>query len=155
MKIVSPIVTAVVLAQVALGASVPGEAAPEAELRAAVEAFGRAFREADVQTLGRLLSDNYVHVNGSSGDVLGRSDWLAWMEARRARIENGELSITEYRIEDLSVVIHGDTAIVVGTVISSRVTGGATSTNRVRFSNTWLYSNSTWRRVAFHDSPIA
>jgi hypothetical protein len=77
------------------------------------------------------------------------------MEARRARIENGELSITEYRIEDLSVVIHGDTAIVVGTVISSQVTGGATSTNRVRFSNTWLYSNSTWRRVAFHDSPIA
>ena len=143
-----------ILAATAQAAPPADEGGREAELRIAIEAFGRAFREADVQELERLLSDEYVHVNGSSGNVIGREDWLEWVESRRAEIENGELSITEYRVEDLRIVFHGDTAIVVGAVFSSQVRNGASSTLRIRFSNTWLYEDSKWRRATFHDSLI-
>ena len=128
---------------------------PLSDMRSVPEAFGRAFREADVEQLERLLSDNYIHVNGGSGNVLSRETWLEWVASRRAEIESRELNITEYRIEDVAIVMHGNTAIVVGTVFSSQVKSGALSTLRVRFSNTWIYENSEWRRAAFHDSPIA
>jgi ketosteroid isomerase-like protein len=144
----------VVVTPIAMGVSLAEERGREAELRIAIEAFGRAFREADVQGLERLLSDDYVHVNGGSGNVIGRDDWLEWVAARRAEIDSGELLITEYRVEDLSIVFHGNTAIAVGAVFSSQVRNGTSSTLRIRFSNTWLYEDSTWRRAAFHDSAI-
>lgn len=139
----------------ALGAPMPEETSREAELRDAVHTFGQAFLEADVPTLRGLLTEDYVHVNGGSGNVLGRGEWLDWVKARRAQIEREELRITEYRIEDLSIVSHGNTAIVVGTVFSRQVSGGESSTSRIRFSNTWLYQKGKWRRAAFHDSPLA
>lgn len=143
-----------ILTATAQGASPADEGGREAELRIAIEAFGQAFREADVQELERLLSDEYVHVNGGSGNVIGREDWLEWVKSRRAEIDGGELFITEYRIEDLRIIFHGDTAIAVGAVFSRQVRNGESSTLRIRFSNTWLYEDSKWRRAAFHDSPI-
>ena len=154
MKIVLYMAVVSVLALDSLGAPLSDEAVREAELRSAVQAFGRAYVEADVSELGLLLTENYVHVNGSTGNVLGREDWLEWVTSRRAQIETGELRILEYRIEDVAIVSHDTTAIVVGTVYSSQLTGDVSSTSRVRFSNTWLYRNEKWIRASFHDSPI-
>ena len=154
MKIVLYMAVVSVLALDSLGAPLSDEAVREAELRSAVQAFGRAYVEADVSELGLLLTENYVHVNGSTGNVLGREDWLEWVSSRRAQIETGELRILEYRIEDVAIVSHDTTAIVVGTVYSSQLTGDVSSTTRVRFSNTWLYRNEKWIRASFHDSPI-
>ena len=154
MKIVLYMAVVSVLALDSLGAPLSDEAVREAELRSAVQAFGRAYVEADDSELGLLLTENYVHVNGSTGNVLGREDWLEWVSSRRAQIETGELRILEYRIEDVAIVSHDTTAIVVGTVYSSQLTGDVSSTSRVRFSNTWLYRNEKWIRASFHDSPI-
>lgn len=154
MKIVLSLTAVLLLALNALGASPSEKADREAELREAVDAFGHAFLEADVAALRLLLTDNYVHVNGRSGNVLNRADWLRWIESRRAQIDSKELQITEYRIEDVTTFIHGDTAIVTGTVFSSQVAGGEFSASRIRFSNTWLYRDAKWLRAAFHDSPV-
>jgi hypothetical protein len=154
MRIVLSLVAVSVIAFNALGASPSDEASRKAELQKAVDTFGRAFLEADVPALGLLLADNYVHVNGTSGNVLNRTDWLDWVASRRAQIDNEELQVTEYRIEDVEAVIHGDTAIVIGTVFSSQVTGGEFTTSRIRFTNTWLYRDAKWLRAAFHDSAL-
>jgi hypothetical protein len=45
----------------------------EREVLAAVEQFGEAYRTADVQLLRSLLTDNYVHINGGSGQRLGQT----------------------------------------------------------------------------------
>jgi hypothetical protein len=154
MRIVLSLIALSVIALNALGASSSEEANRKAELQEAVDAFGRAFLEADVSTLRGLLAENYVHVNGRSGNVLNRNDWLEWVESRRAQIDSKELQITEYRIEDVRTVIHGNTAIVTGTIFSKQVTGGEFRTSRIRFTNTWLYRDARWLRAAFHDSPV-
>ena len=130
------------------------EADREAEVRAAVNAFGRAFVEADVPTLESFLSENYVHVNGGSGNVLNRDDWLKWMKSRRSEIEKGELVVDDYRIEDVRIALDGDTATVIGTVFSSVSRNGNSKTSKIRFSNIWLYREGVWRRAVFHDSPL-
>ena len=126
----------------------------EAEVRAVVNAFGRAFVEADVLILDSFLTDNYVHVNGGSGNVLDRDDWLEWVKLRRAEIQRGELVVSDYKIGDVRITVDGDTAIVTGTVFSSVNKNGNSSTSRIRFSNIWLYQKGVWRRAAFHDSPL-
>ena len=126
----------------------------EAELRAAVEAFESAFVEADGAKLESMLTDDYVHVNGGSGSVINRDQWLSWIESRRGQLVDGDLVITDYRTEDLSIIVHGDTGIVTGIVFSTRVLNGRWSTAQLRFSNTWLYDGSSWKRAAFHDSAL-
>ena len=154
MRTVFSLIAVSVIAFNAHGASPPDEARRKAELQEAVDRFGRAYLEADVPVLRLLLADNYVHVNGSSGNVLNRSVWLDWVGSRRAQIDNEELQITEYRVEDVESVIHGDTAIVIGTVFSSQLTDGVFTTSRIRFTNTWLYRDAKWLRASFHDSAL-
>lgn len=154
MRMLLSLIGVSVLALNAFGASPSEDADREAELHSAVNTFGQAFLEADVPTLQLLLTKNYVHVNGGTGNVIGQAEWLNWVTSRRAQIESGELRITEYRIEETKTAIHGDTAIVVGMVFSSYVTGGELKTSRIRFTNTWLYQDGKWLRAAFHDSTI-
>ncbi len=111
----------------------------EHEVRAAVSAFSRAFVEADVSVLRTLLTEDYVHINGRSGSLLNRDEWLNWIASRRAELDSGRLVIDTYRIEDVNVQIHGEAAVVTG---------------RVRFTNVWVEQGGVWRRAAFHDSPF-
>ena len=136
------------------GSAMAAEPDREAEVRAAIAEFGQAFVAADVPTLESLLSENYIHVNGRSGDVLSRDDWLKWVRVRRAEIEKGELEFCDYRIEDVRIAVDEDTATVVGTVALCVNRNGSAITSKIRFSNTWLYRESVWRRAAFHDSPF-
>ena len=126
----------------------------ETEVLTAVKAFGRAYVEADVETLKTLLSEKYIHVNGRSGNVLNRGEWLEWVTSRRMDIKNGKLVVSDYRIEDVEVVLDEETAIVIGVVYSSQIRNGNINTSSIRFSNLWLYRNGAWHRAAFHDSPI-
>jgi ketosteroid isomerase-like protein len=126
----------------------------ETEVRAAVSDFGQAYIEADVPILRSSLTDNYMHVNGSSGKVLGRDEWLKWVESRRTDLENGTLVISDYRIEDVKVVLYGETAVVTGSVFSSESRDGNPVTTQIRFTNVWILHEGIWRRAAFHDSPM-
>ena len=67
----------------------------EREVRAAVSAFGRAFVQADVSVLQRLLTENYLHVNGRSGSVLNRDQWLKWVASRRAELDSGDRELKD------------------------------------------------------------
>ena len=142
------------MALVVSGPTMAEEIDREGEVRSAVDQFGRAFVEADVPTLESLLSENYVHVNGRSGDVLNRDDWLKWVKSRRTEIEKGELEFCDYRIEDLIIVVDEDTATGVGTVVVCMSRNGSSNTSKLNFANTWLYREGAWRRSAFHDSPL-
>jgi len=128
---------------------------PEADVRSAVAAFGEAFVAADVSVLNGLLEENYIHINGRSGNVLNKDDWLKWVGSRRAELESGALVVSEYRIEDLEVRIHGEAAVVAGVAVAVGARQGVPYDSRVRFTNVWVNSGGAWRRAAFHDSPLA
>jgi len=127
----------------------------EQEVRAAVSAFGEAFVEADVAALRDLLTEQYLHVNGLSGSVLNRSEWLEWMTSRQAALASGGLLIHEYTVTDLRVRLYGTTAVVTGRVDSRGVHSEAPFSSQVRFTNVWVNEQGSWRRAAFHDSPLS
>lgn len=130
------------------------EASPEDEVRRAIVAFSRAFVEADVTYLRSHLTQEYIHINGSSGNVLNRVEWLDWVNSRRAALAGGALVISDYSVADIVVKIYGTTAVVTGIVESSGMRKGVPITSRIRFTNVWVKQGGTWLRAAFHDSAI-
>jgi len=124
------------------------------EVRNAVSAFGRAFAAADVATLQTLLAQDYVHVNGRSGSVLDRDEWLSWITSRRAELETGQLVIETYSVEDVKVEVYGDVSVVTGVVHSTGQRNGESFDSGIRFTNGWIKSGDAWRRAVFHDSPL-
>ena len=88
---------------------------PEHEVRAAVSAFARAFQEADVSVLQTLLTENYIHVNGGSGNVLNRDQWLTWVASRRVEIDRGDFVYETYQVEGLQVQLYGE-VMFLGTI---------------------------------------
>ncbi|MFW6085172.1 MAG: nuclear transport factor 2 family protein [Gemmatimonadota bacterium] len=130
------------------------DVSPEDEVRAAVERFGQAYRDADVGTLRGMLSPDYVHVNGGSGSRIDRDQWLSWVASQKRLLDEGELRIESYEVTDTRIQLHGNTAVVTGTVSSEGVRSGEPFRVNVRFTNVWVDEDGTWRRAAFHDSPI-
>lgn len=126
----------------------------EHEVREAVSAFGQAYAAADVEALRELLSNDYIHVNGSSGNVLDRETWLDWISRRRGDLDAGRLVVEEYEVGDIEIRIHGETAVVVGSVVSRERRNGEEVENRLRFTNVWIRGEAGWRRAAFHDSSL-
>ena len=124
------------------------------EVRAAVLTFGHAFVEADIAVLQEYLTDGYIHVNGRSGTVLNRTDWLKWMESRKAELISGELVVDVYDVKDLKVEIYQETAMVTGIIVSRGRRKGTSIGSRVRFTNVWVMQGGSWRRAMFHDSPL-
>ncbi len=152
MKLTSFVLFMPLLLLVSPRPAVTQQVSREHEVRAAVSAFGRAFLEADASVLQSLLTKDYVHVNGLSGSVLNRDEWIKWVVSRRAELDSGELVITTYSIEDVRVQIYGEAAVVTGVVHSSGQRNSALFTSQVRFTNVWVNQRAVWRRAAFHDS---
>jgi ketosteroid isomerase-like protein len=126
----------------------------EADVLAAVERLGQAYRAADMQTLGGLLTDDYVHTNGGSGSRLNRDQWLSWVGSQRELLDSGELRIDTYEVSDTRVELYGNVAVVTGIVRSSGVRNNEPFGVHVRFTNVWVKRDGVWRRAAFHDSPM-
>ncbi len=126
----------------------------EADVRTSVEKFGGAFLKADVSILKNLLCENYIHVNGSSGNVINKIDWLKFVESRRLLLDSGELVINSYKIQDLKVNLFGNAAIVTGIVESTGSRNGIPFISNIRFTNVWIIEDGNLRRASFHDSAI-
>ena len=117
-------------------------ASDAARVAALVEDTCEAFRIGDEAALAHLLDERYLLVT-STGAVSGKAEALA-----NARAQERPGSV---RTHDLEVTVHGDTAVAVG-VLSVR---GADGTARnLRFTETAVARDGTWRVVATHVSAL-
>lgn len=126
----------------------------EKALRETIDVFGNAFVTADVEILGRLLTDNYIHVNGGSGNIIRRSAWLNWLSSRKVELDSGKVKVTNYKLDVQNVVLTDKVGVVVGRAVSSGINNGESFSSSLRFSNTWICSDLGWRRASFHDSAL-
>lgn len=124
------------------------------ELKQAVEALGVAFSKADISTLESLITDNYIHINGRSGNVIDKQTWLNWNKSRQKDIATNKEVIERYQISALQIEIFENTAFVTGIVTSSGTRNAKKFNSKIRFSNVWIRSKNQWKRAAFHDSSI-
>ena len=126
----------------------------DTDLEKAVMDFGEAFAKADVEQCQSMLHPDYMHVNGSSGSVIGATKWLAWLETRRKDLENGKYVLDSYEVRDLQFQVFGDVAYVTGVVASSGKDAKGSFQSTLRFSNVWVKYEGRWLRAAFHDSAV-
>lgn len=124
-----------------------------AQVTARFHTFIEAFQAANADVLAAMLTDDYVHT-GPTGIVSNKTEWLNWIGSRRAEIEAGTFSYDTYEIEDLSVRVSGDTAIITGLNKAAGTRSGEPFSFQIQFTNVWIRQSGVWLRTAFHDSRL-
>jgi ketosteroid isomerase-like protein len=97
----------------------------------------------DVTALAELMADDLVHIHGS-GQIENKTSYLNGVQTRFIfhRIERGELDIR----------VHGDCAIVVGTLDQVIEVRGTEKLNDVKamVSQFWVRSADGWQQNTCH-----
>jgi hypothetical protein len=111
----------------------------------AVKRFGEAWAVGDVHALDELLAPEYTHTD-VTGQVLNRSQWLAYAKTRAGLATGIEFA-------DLQTRMFGNSAIITGANIvrdAGEDFPGAPGRNfQLRFTQVWIKSGGRWRRTAF------
>ena len=131
----------------------PSQEEVKTELKEAIDAFNRAFAEADTSQLKTMLTEDYQHSN-SYYEAIGKDTWLEYVGQRKADLDSGEMELLDYALDQERIQVIGNTGILSGRIkVKSRL-GPDTSTNAYRITNVWIREDSKWRRAAFHDGKI-
>lgn len=123
------------------------------DLEIAIQSFNEAFEKGEVEKLDELITENYSHTNGS-WKAFGKKEWLDYMTKRKARIDNGELKLSIYRMDDLAIEMHTTSAFITGKIVIEGVENGEPFTREIRVSNFWVNEGGQWKRAGFHDTRI-
>ena len=123
------------------------------DLYRALDSFNLAFEKGDISQLASMITDNYVHTNGSWRSF-GKEKWLGYMRDRKAKIEQGDLIIHSYSTQEVDVQWYGQSAIVTAKITSSGIEDGLAFSKEFRVTNIWVYEGQRWKRAGFHDTPI-
>ncbi|WP_172435971.1 DUF4440 domain-containing protein [Sediminicola luteus] len=123
-------------------------------LLATLDTFNLAFEKADVKRLDALVSDGYVHTNGSWAPI-GKKEWLGYIQQRKNRLDKKELHLLSYQVLDTKVHCHNTMAIVTSKVEVTELDNGLRVHKAFRVTQAWSFKDGQWKRVAFQDTPIA
>jgi ketosteroid isomerase-like protein len=141
MKKVTPFAAVLLIAGVAL--SVRGQGGSNAEaghIQALELAWNHALEGKDSKALDMLLGNTMVSVD-IDGSVMNKSEFLASIKAP-------DYQPSQAVIEQSSVQMYGDAAVVVGVFRVKGMEKGKPYVRRERFVDTWIKTNGTWQCVA-------
>ncbi|WP_420602191.1 nuclear transport factor 2 family protein [Flagellimonas sp.] len=125
----------------------------EKELVSSIEQFNTAFANSDVTVISSMITENYMHTNGTS-EAIDKETWLKYIRKRNQEIESGVLVINNYKMGQLKIEFHASAAIATGKVNSSYTKEGVTRENEFRVTHLWVYEKGAWKRAGFHDGKI-
>jgi ketosteroid isomerase-like protein len=114
---------------------------------ALVDEWAQAERTMDSPALDGLLADDFVGI-GPYGFLLSREQWVQ-------RYESGVLKQQAFALEDPTVRLHGDTAVVIGSQNQQTTYQGNDVSGRFRATLIALRSGGEWRLEGLHLSPQA
>ncbi|WP_062058273.1 nuclear transport factor 2 family protein [Aquimarina longa] len=125
----------------------------ETTLLNTISVFNKAFKEGDVTKLESMITDNYIHTNGSSKSI-GKTMWLAYLKKRKKTIRNGDLVVNAYEMKEMQSELYDNFAIITAKIMTTITKGGTVEENQYRVSHVWVKENNVWKRAAFHDTNI-
>lgn len=123
------------------------------ELATTIDQFNLAFQKGDVETLETMITDNYIHTNGTS-KAIDKKQWLNYLKKREQDIISGKLEVVDYNMSEISMEFHCNTAIVTAKVKVATKTDEELKETAFRVTNLWVNNSGTWQRAAFHDGKI-
>ena len=121
-------------------------AAVEDQIKKMEKDRAAAVVKADVATLEKLTSDDYILIN-ANGQL---SDKATTMNG----IKTGNIKLTSNEVSDLNVRVYGNTAVVTGKANSKGTIGGREMKGPVMFTRVYVKNNGKWQSVAFQQTPI-
>ena len=142
-----------ILLAVAVTVFVPGPAAAQGARR-------KAAAEQEVRRLDLAHADAVLRGDLAAMDRLWTKDFIVnnpFNEVDKAdRIRTGAVTYSSFVREAESVLVHGDTVIVMGreTVVPKGDSPDARRTIDRRYTNIWMRREGRWRLVARHASVI-
>ena len=141
MKKIIPLAAVLLIASAALAVRGQTKASDEAGRIQALElAWNHASESKDTKALDMLLGSNMVSVD-IDGSVSNKSEFLASIKAP-------DYQPSQAVIEQSSVEMYGDAAVVVGVFRVKGVEKEKSYVHRERFVDTWIKSKGTWQCVA-------
>ncbi len=123
------------------------------ELITTIYDFNLAFAAADVSQLEKLLTDKYLHTNGSSSPYT-KEVWLKYVKSRKEKIDAGSLAVQDYGMSDIQMTFYGETALVNGMVYSKGTEQSIVFDKKFRVTHLWVLEDNQWKRAGFHDGII-
>ena len=98
----------------------------------------------DLKMLNEILDENFVVV-GHDGVLMNKAQFLAYVQ---------KATSLRYLTSDMTVRLHGDTAIVTGIYRLNGILDGKGIDQRARFVDTWLEKNGKWVAIASLSTPL-
>ncbi|WP_350288659.1 nuclear transport factor 2 family protein [uncultured Croceitalea sp.] len=123
------------------------------ELLTTLNQFNLAFQNGDVKTLEAMITDNYIHTNGTS-KAIHKKEWLNYLKKREHDIISGKLEVVDYNMDEIAIEFHCNSAIVTAKVKVITKTDKELKESAFRVTNLWVNNSGTWQRAAFHDGKI-
>jgi ketosteroid isomerase-like protein len=102
---------------------------------------------ADVATLDKTTSDDYVFVN-MNGRMAGKSEMIEGFKSGQSKLTSEELS-------DLKVRVYGNTAVVTGKADVKGTLGGADATGQILFTRVYVKKDGRWQSVSLQQTRAA
>ena len=133
----------VALAAAAQAADGPSAGDAKAQVRNTLRDWAKAENEHDAAALDRILDDQFISTSGF-GKPHSKQDFITALTKGKADPRQSQ-SLT-----DESVVVEGDTAVVVGTDTFHMTDGAKPDGLALRYTITFIRKGGHWRALAEH-----
>ena len=109
-------------------------------------AWGNALLKRDVAGLSRCLADEWALIT-SDGTRVTKAVALA-------DLKSGALEIDSFRLDDVTVRLYGNTAVVRGLITEQSKLRGKDTSGKSRFTDVFVKRDGHWQAVASHESNL-
>ena len=100
----------------------------------------------DVAAFSRCIADEWV-LTTSDGSLVTKS-------IAQADLKEGALRIESFRLDDVSVHVYGDAAVVSGLITEKSKLRDKDTSGKRRFTDVFVKRDGRWPAVASHESDV-
>lgn len=122
------------------------QSSAEAEIRALEAKWDEAQLKGDANALAEIFADTYVSTN-PEGKTRGKAEVIN-------EVKSGDIKFQTSKVQDLKIMLYGDTAVVSGIWKGKFVQKGKPMDLTERFTDTFVRQGGKWRCVASHASAL-
>jgi ketosteroid isomerase-like protein len=116
------------------------------EVARLADAWAAAELRGDSAFLEQTLADDFIGV-GPLGFKLSKHEWLA-------RHESGDLKYDSLGLDEVTVRVYGEAAVVIGHQVQSAAYRGNSIPGQYRITLVFVHQQGQWRLASLHLSPI-
>jgi len=111
--------------------------------------IGTANINADYAFFDRVEAEEFIFTDAAGGVTTKKQDLEGLKQP-----PNPDVKLVAYDVDDMSVRIYDETAVVTGRVATRRLIKGEASTSQSRFTDVFVWRDKRWQLVAGHSSRI-